>query len=87
MIRKLKYLKEFNIFNEVHVNPPIESLKNGDRIELISMWDDLDPIQPGEKGTILRIEPYSKTIEMKWDNGRTLNLLHDQDQFKIIDNE
>ena len=87
MIKRLKYLKEYSIFDEIHKNPSLEELKPGMRLELISMWDDLDPLQPGEQGTILRVEPYSKTIEMNWDSGRTLSLLHDQDQFKIIDNE
>jgi hypothetical protein len=87
MIGKFKYLKEFNIFSDIHTNPPIEDLKIGDRIELVSMWDDPDPLLPGDKGIILRIEPYSKTIEVNWDSGRTLSLIHDHDQFKIIDNE
>lgn len=62
-------------------------MKVGDRVELISMTFDPDPIGPGEKGTVdwigdERISP--RQIGVKWDNGRSLILLQGIDRFKVI---
>lgn len=64
------------------VSPPPRRAIKGSRIELVSMHDDPDPIQPGTKGTVEYIDSIQAFV--KWDNGRTLNLALPQDQYKII---
>jgi hypothetical protein len=49
----------------------------GDRIKLIHMPHDPNPVKPGTKGTVKRllwaIDRWQ--IVVTWDNGRTLNLV------------
>ena len=63
------------------------NIKKGDRIELIKMENDPNPILPGEKGTVVeaRLDGPKETqqIEVSWDSGRTLFLIP-EDSFKII---
>jgi hypothetical protein len=62
------------------INPPLEI---GDRVILVSMQDPYSPITVGNKGTVVGIgtDPWSKgaLYYVKWDNGRTLNLIGDED--------
>lgn len=64
--------------------------KAGDRIELISMEDDPDPIPSGTKGTVDFVSDvgYGRDkftqIGVKWDNGRTLMLTIPPDSYRII---
>lgn len=62
--------------------------KVGQRIKLEYM-DDPAPIETGATGTVRYVsEPWpgtrGHTIEVKWDNGRTLSLISDVDKFSII---
>lgn len=66
----------------------------GDRIELVSMPDDPDPIAPGTRGTVDWVgKPVNlggrtfDQIGVKWDNGRTLGLTVPPDRFRIITDE
>ena len=54
----------------------------GKRVRLIKM-DDVDPIQPGSRGTIVDVDVFGD-LNMKWDNGRTLSVIVKQDQFEIL---
>lgn len=54
----------------------------GTRIELISM-EDPQAIEPGTKGTVDFVDDAGQ-IHMKWDNGRTLALIPEEDSFKTI---
>ena len=54
----------------------------GTRIELIHM-DDFAPVPSGTKGTVEYVDDMGQ-IGMKWDNGRTLALIPEADEFKII---
>ena len=63
-----------------------EIYKKGTRIECISMDDPYYPIAPGTKGTVDFVDDMG-TIQMVWDNGRTLGLVPGEDQFKIIKEE
>lgn len=54
------------------------------RICLIHM-EDVDPIPPGTKGTVIGVNPVG--LEMKWDNGRSLALIPEEDKFTILDEE
>lgn len=62
------------------VNPKLEI---GDRIVLISMEDPFSPITIGTKGEVIGIgdDPWSEQpiYSIKWDNGRTLKLIGDED--------
>ena len=61
--------------------------KIGDRIEMVRMNNDPDPIPPGTKGTV---DFVSKTpwddvqLGVKWDNGRTLSVLLPEDSIRKI---
>jgi hypothetical protein len=60
--------------------------KPGDRIRLVAMTDDPDPIPPGTTGTVAAVR-YQRTwsqVDVKWDNGRTLMLVVPPDQFEIL---
>jgi hypothetical protein len=66
-------------------------MKVGDRIELIAMPDDLNPIPAGTRGTIEHINTveFSKTdkftqVHAQWDNGRTLMLSIPPDKVRVI---
>jgi hypothetical protein len=64
--------------------------RNGDRIRLLAMSDDPDPIQVGQLGTIISISRHGggkdawRQIDVAWDNGRTLMLVSPPDQFEIV---
>lgn len=63
--------------------------KVGQRIRLDYMAADPCPIEPGEMGTVRYItEPWPGTmaryIGVKWDNGRTLDLIYNLDLYSII---
>lgn len=55
----------------------------GTRLELISMGKDPDPVPPGTRGTVERVNSYGD-IEMSWDNGRTLSLILGEDSFRKL---
>jgi hypothetical protein len=57
----------------------------GDRIRLISMPDDPDPIPAGATGTVVAVtEGRFAQIDVDWDNGRTLSLVPGVDRFETI---
>jgi hypothetical protein len=55
----------------------------GRRIRCINMVDDPNPIEQGTEGTIVYVDD-AGTIHIKWDNGRTLGMVHGVDQYEII---
>jgi hypothetical protein len=59
---------------------------HGDRIRLLAMPDDPDPIPLGSTGTVISVTtgPFAQ-IEVDWDNGRTLALIPGVDRFEVID--
>lgn len=63
--------------------------KVGDRIRLIQMGDDPDPIPPGTTGTVLSCNKVwhldgQRQIDVKWDIPRSLKLVWPTDQIEII---
>ena len=62
----------------------------GDRLRLIAMQDDPDPIQIGEVGTVTGCRRNGGgrdawfQIDVSWDNGRMLMLVSPPDEFEII---
>ena len=60
--------------------------KVGDRIRLVAMPDDPDPLPPGSTGTVTSVtEGNMGQLGVDWDNGRSLFLLPGIDQFNVID--
>ena len=58
----------------------------GDRIRLLAMPNDPDPIPPGSTGTVVSATAGTfAQIEVDWDNGRTLALIPGVDQYDIIE--
>ena len=55
----------------------------GTRLELISMGKDPDPVPPGTRGTVERVNSYGD-VEMSWDNGRSLSLIPGEDSFRKL---
>ena len=66
-------------------NPEV---KSGDVIELIDMPNDQQPITPGTKGVVKNIvnDPSGdgEIISVKWENGRSLNLLSSIDSYILV---
>jgi hypothetical protein len=70
------------------------SARIGDRIELIHMPNDPDPIPPGTQGVVTDINFRSDTdqtaklrdqISVEWDNGRSLMLIQGVDRYRVIE--
>jgi len=58
----------------------------GKRIHLFRMCDDpkTNPIKPDSYGTILSVDDMGYYL-VKWDCGRVLNLLPDEDEYELLD--
>lgn len=68
--------------------------KQGDRIVLVHMADDPDPIPPGTEGTVVRVQalhfgttPPEHQILVTWDNGRSLACICPPDVVRVIQPE
>jgi hypothetical protein len=70
------------------------SARIGDRIELIHMPNDPDPIPAGTQGVVTDINFRSDTdqtaklrdqISVEWDNGRSLMLIQGVDRYRVIE--
>ena len=63
------------------------NLKAGDRVRLVSMVDDPDPIPAGATGTVARVYPHSDwtQVDVDWDNGRSLMLSIPPDRIEVLD--
>jgi hypothetical protein len=65
-------------------------MRVGDRVEMISMPDDPNPIEAGTQGIIEYINPVDLGTEkftqigVKWDSGRTLMVVIPPDQIRVI---
>jgi len=58
----------------------------GDRVTLVRMGGDPDPIAPGTVGTVLGTSQWvggEWNIAVRWDNGRTLGLVFPEDRFTV----
>jgi hypothetical protein len=64
--------------------------QKGDRVRLLRMQDDPDPIAPGTTGTVVSAARHGLgkdmwvQIDISWDNGRSLMLVSPPDEFEII---
>ena len=66
-------------------------LKPGQRIELVAMPDDPNPIALGARGTVKSMRQVGSPsngflqVDVAWDNGRALMLSVPPDQFTVIE--
>ena len=65
----------------------IADVKVGDRIRLIEMTDDPNPIDAGATGTVTAIHFHSgwTQLEVDWDCGRQLMLASPPDRFEVLE--
>ena len=56
----------------------------GKRIRMIEMNDPY-PIEPNTMGTIVSVDDIGQ-YRVKWDNGRSLSVIPDEDKFEILEN-
>jgi uncharacterized protein DUF4314 len=70
--------------------PEIKVPRPGDRVRLISMRHDPDPLDPGQLGTVVSVRRHGAgadewhQIDVAWDNGRSLMLVSPPDEFEIV---
>jgi hypothetical protein len=65
---------------------PKPPCKVGDKITLVRMGPDPNPVTSGSTGKVISVQHWSGVewnIGVKWDNGRTLNLVYPIDQFIV----
>ena len=68
----------------------IQIPKPGDRIRLVAMPDDPDPIPTGEVGTVIEVMHHGDghdawyQVHVQWDHGRTLMLTLPPDRFELL---
>lgn len=76
------------LFNDWNQMAKINKAKYppGTRIELISMNDPHHPVESGTRGTVDFVDD-GGNIHMKWDNGRSLALCSDADEFRKLSQE
>ena len=56
----------------------------GKTVRLISMQYDPNPIPSGTKGLVESVDDLGH-LRVKWENGRTLNLIVNTDTFDVLD--
>lgn len=59
-----------------------KTMYTGKRIELVSMPDP-QPIEAGSLGTCYDVDGLGQLL-MKWDDGRTLSLIPNVDEFRVV---
>lgn len=55
----------------------------GTIIEMMSMSDPYSSIEEGMQGEVIQVDDVG-TLQMKWNNGRTLGVIVGEDDFKVI---
>ena len=55
----------------------------GTRVYLLSMIDPHDPVPSGTRGTVEKVDDAGQ-LQMAWDNGRTLALIPNADEFRKL---
>lgn len=61
--------------------------KEGDRIRLLHMPEDPDPIPAGTTGTVTSVLPWMRgefQISVKWDIPRSLSMIYPIDKFEVM---
>lgn len=64
------------------MNEPLQAF---DRVELLSMHNDPDPVPVGTKGIVQEKCNFNGIVyKIKWDDGRTLSLIEGIDSWKKL---
>ena len=62
--------------------------KKGDRVKLVKMGNDPDPVPEGTEGEVTHVQYISvfkeTQIGVNWDNGRTLSVILPQDRIEKV---
>lgn len=74
-----------NVIYENRQNELNKLYPKGTKIKIIAMKDDY-PVPSGTKGTVDFIDSEGQ-IHMKWDNGSSLALIYEYDEFETIKNK
>ena len=62
----------------------IQNIKmSGKRVKCLLMNDDYNPVPSGTLGTIDHVDDIG-TIHVKWDNGSTLGLVPEEDDYMLV---
>lgn len=69
--------------NDAEMKALRERYPAGTRSRLIHMADDIAPVPPGMIGSVAIIDD-AGNIHMNWENGRSLALIEDVDEFEVI---
>ncbi len=71
-----------------HTQEEIKHIKEkyvkGTKVELTKMYDLVNPVQKGTKGTVDFVDDIG-TIHVNWETGSTLGLVVGIDEFKVLD--
>lgn len=67
------------------MRPLLKTEMIGKRILMIFM-EDPQPIEPNTMGTIIGVDDIGQ-YNVKWDNGRTLRVIPDEDKYEIIESQ
>ena len=70
----------FNLFSKFKTHESV-----GKKI-ILGHMEDPDPIPDGATGTIVGVDDWGH-IQVKWDNGRTLSVIPNEDTFEIKDED
>lgn len=74
-------IKKWNDF----INESFEDHElTGKRIEIVRLEDPYTDLKPGDKGTCRGVDDMGHIL-MKWDNGSSLNIIPEMDEFDVID--
>ena len=77
----------------IHTEATTTAPRPGDRVRLVTMQDDPDPIDAGQIGIVVAVRRFDDAkgvwhqIDVDWDSGRTLMLVSPPDQFEIVRDE
>ena len=66
----------------VEKNRKMSDELKGKRIKCLHMMDD-HPVLSGDLGTVELVDDMG-TIHVKWDSGRTLGLVPEEDEFELV---
>jgi len=84
-IKNTKIKKENNIMGIMKFEDYLKEDNElvGKRIRLIQMGNDPNPVEPGTEGVIDFVDGIGQ-LHVKWDNGRTLAIVPEEDEYEII---
>lgn len=86
----IKKWDEFNIVSESFEDPMYskgESFMDeltGKRIRLVRLEDPYTNLKSGDEGVVSGVDDMGNIL-MKWDNGSSLNIVPEVDEFDVID--